>query len=141
MPWNLAVLAAVLLVACGGRTRLYDSDQELTPLGPSDGGVECVENGECAENAICLENACVFFGECLRDFHCYTTGGCVENQCVGDVPPVVGEDVLISCQINADCPNRHYCVSDSCRLGVECLSHAHCDPGKACVGRLCVDAI
>jgi hypothetical protein len=133
------LLALALLLACG-RTQPPGDEQDLARLQASDGGVECVENGDCGSEDVCLQNACVFFGECLRDWHCYTTGGCVDNQCLGDPPPYEETDPQ-ACQINADCPDRFYCVSGGCWLGVECLVHAHCDVGKACVGRICVDAL
>jgi hypothetical protein len=133
-------LSFVLFAILGcGRTIPTSTDFERTPLSVSDAGALCVENGDCGAEEVCLQNACVFFGECLRDFHCATTGGCVENKCEGEYP-TYEEGEPISCEINADCPDRHVCVSDACRLGVECLMHAHCDVGKACVGRLCVDA-
>lgn len=132
-------LGALLVVACG-RTRLHGAQNGLAPLSMADGGLQCVANGDCDDTEVCLDNACVFFGECLRDWHCPTTGGCVDNQCRGELPPFE-ESEPVACQINADCPDRHYCVNESCRLGVECLVHAHCDPGKACVGRICVDAL
>jgi hypothetical protein len=137
---SIVGLLAMLMFAIGcGRTFPTGSRNDLVLLA-SDAGAECLQNGDCGEADICLDRACVHFGECLRDFHCGTTLGCVENQCVGDWPEVLTGDP-ISCEINADCPDHHFCVNATCSFGVECLTHAHCEVGKACVGRLCVNAL
>lgn len=140
MHKRLAFSLSVLVAMACGRTVPSDVDVNGQPLSVSDAGPACVENGDCGDDEVCLENACVFFGECLRDFHCVTSEGCVDNICRGEWPEFA-EVEPISCEINSDCPDRHYCVSNQCQLGVECLMHAHCETGKACVARLCVDAI
>jgi hypothetical protein len=128
------------VVACG-RTTPLDQDTSRERLLPGDAAVDCVENADCGEEEVCLDNTCVYFGQCLEDFHCATLGGCVNNECIGELPlSPEGESVPLLCEINADCPPRHYCVEQACKIGVECVTHGHCETGKACLWHLCIDA-
>ncbi len=99
---------------------------------------ECIENAHCQDDAVCISEQCVYFGQCLTDTHCGVGRTCEDNLCRG------GETVPrreISCEINADCPERFYCVGGRCELGVECTKHAHCPPQEACLASICVSAV
>jgi hypothetical protein len=108
--------------------------------GNSDAAVGCSVNAECDEDSICIERECVFFGECLRDWHCGDVPRyCETNVCKGEYPPA-GEYIPVLCEINSDCGAREYCVDGTCRRGIECLNHGHCDPAFACLGTTCLSA-
>ncbi len=100
--------------------------------------MSCVENGDCSDDSICIGEQCVFFGECLLDVHCIGDRTCEDHFCVGER----GEtSPAPRCDINADCPDKHYCVNKECARGTECLTHAHCPPANACVREVCFSAV
>lgn len=138
-----AALLLVLALAACGRTTPSESFPLSGPLAVGDAGVpadaECLENAQCDEDAVCIGFTCVYFGQCLRDWHCPRVQTCVANECQGEITETSGEG--LGCEINSDCPERHYCVDELCRRGVECVAHAHCSAGSACLSQLCISAL
>lgn len=136
-------------LACGrtGPAHSWERPQALAPHAEDagtdagfDAGPECRRNAQCDIDSICIENKCVFFGECTLDWHCGEPRRCEQNLCTGGNDQEGEPAPPPACEINAECGVGHYCVLGACHRGVECIEHAQCAPGRACLVALCVDA-
>lgn len=101
---------------------------------------DCRENEDCADDAVCRLGACETLGSCVIDAHCPGSQTCDDGACAGTGAggaPGIDDGSGIACNINRDCGTKQYCIVGTCRISIECRTHAHCTGGEACFRNLC----
>ena len=147
----LAALALFVLVSCSASVR--SNPGSCSPGGPCPDGTVCGRAGECVAAApampcstndeceidsACLDGGCTVIGECTRDEHCGCDApSCEDHVCVGSWSCAAGGGPPLPCGINADCPEKTYCIGGICQFTSECVEHADCPPGHGCFRGLC----
>ncbi len=61
----------------------------------------------------------------------------VPANCRPPTPPTPPPPPFVECNVNADCGQNRYCVSNTCRDRFVCSSSAECSPGEGCVDGAC----
>jgi hypothetical protein len=102
---------------------------------------DCRENADCGEEAVCAQGECRTLGSCVTDAHCRGSQTCEDGVCEGGAgaggASGTGSGGGTACETNRDCGPKQYCISGTCRLSIECTTHAHCGAGEGCFKNLC----
>ena len=151
VPRPLAALAVLALASCSATVRrdpgscapgaacpdgtVCGRDGECVAAAPP---VPCSSNKECGDDSACLDGGCMIVGECTRDEHCGCDAPvCEDHTCGGTWSCTGGSGPPLPCAINAECPEKTYCIGGICQFTSECLEHADCPAGNGCFRGLC----